>query len=403
MARVNVSKRSEIADRLGAISRVAERFEAWRPAAEVLTRVRVVPTIFAQVNRALRTNGWPLQRIGLIHGPSSHGKTTFAHGLGLSFLRADGFYGFIDAEMTTPEDWLVKLMSEEFARHPGFVSLRPKSYEQTVAAVRDFCDVISQARDKGELPEDTPAIIVLDSLRKLVPDRLMENILKGKGGVDGQGGTGAMYRAALTGQWLDELVPLMHHSKTAFVIIARESQNTQKQNKFDPDWRLQGGNAPFFDSSTVARITRDGWVKHGEQVLGESHRVRIYKTKVAALEGKATDCWFHTSNGAASPEGFDLARDAFDLAVRLQIIERPNKTTYSYKGEVMGRGEHQAIAYLARDPDLLLELNGKFVLGEGEVPAEAEAAAEAADAASGAEEQAEAIVQSALHQRSRRR
>jgi hypothetical protein len=186
------------------------------------------------------------------------------------------------------------------------------------------------------------------------------------------------------------------------VIIARESANVQKQTKFDPEYVLQGGKAVFFDSSLVARIQRDGWIEQNKtkdkpgRVVGESHRVRVYKTKVSALEGRATDCWFHTSNGAVSPEGFDLARDAFELGVRLKIINA-NGSSFSFRGHRIGIGEHQAVKAISEDADLLSDLQEKFVLGDGEEPAEAEQAAALVDAAEEAVQP-----QVAPHQRSKK-
>jgi len=172
-------------DRLERMASVARRFAAFRPATEVLTKVRSVETRFVQVDRATRVNGWPIERIATVHGPSNHGKTTFCHGLGLSFLERGHYYGFIDAEYTSPEKWLSEMMGAR-ASHPGFVAMRPTSFEQTVDGVRQFVETIGEARDKGELDEDTSAVLVVDSIRKLVPDRLIEKIAKeGAGGKNG--------------------------------------------------------------------------------------------------------------------------------------------------------------------------------------------------------------------------
>ena len=51
--------------------------------------MRAVPTIFPQYDRATRVGGHPIERWTTVHGPSNHGKTTFLHGLGASFLQRE--------------------------------------------------------------------------------------------------------------------------------------------------------------------------------------------------------------------------------------------------------------------------------------------------------------------------
>jgi RecA/RadA recombinase len=347
-------------DRLQRMQAVASRFGAWRPAAEVLTRVRSVPTRFVQIDRATRCGGWPIERIATVHGPSNHGKTSFCHGLGLSFLERGHFYAFVDAEYTTPEAWLAELMGAQRS-HPGFVALRPRSFEQTVDAVREFVEKIGEARDKGDVEPDTSALIVIDSIRKLIPERLLEKILREgaegkKGSVDGMSGRGAMYKAALQSQWLDELVPLLAKSGAGMVIITREADDPNADARdmmYDTAWKVQGSKSLVYDASLVVRITRDEWVKEGAKddpvIVGEKHRARIWKTKVGGKEDKHVDAWFHTSNGVASPAGFDRARDVFELARELGLIEQRGAWFGIAGGDKLGAGEGKAIAALRAD------------------------------------------------------
>lgn len=353
-------------DRLGQLAAVAEKFKGWRPAAEVLTRVQAQPTIFPQLNRKLRIGGWPLQRFALVHGPSSMGKTTLVHGLGLSFLNGGHFYGYIDAEFTTPETWLAKLMATQ-STHPGFVAKRPKSYEDTVEAVREFAESISAARESGKLDKETTALLVVDSIRKLVPEKLMEKIAKGDGGVDGASGRAAMMRAALNAQWLDELIPMLYHANMTLIFIAREAENPNA-SPWEEQFKVGGGKALVYDSSLVCRVTRAAWVKEGTgdaaKVVGERHRVEIRKTKVAGKEGKTAEAFFHTSNGVITPTGFDRARDVFDMATDLGVIEKSG-AWYSFNGERF-QGESGTVRALNANPDMLASVEANCEPGEGE-------------------------------------
>ena len=351
-------------DRLERMSAVARRFAAFRPATEVLTKVRSVETRFVQVDRATRVNGWPIERIATVHGPSNHGKTTFCHGLGLSFLERGHYYGFID-EYTSPEKWLSEMMGAR-ASHPGFVAMRPTSFEQTVDGVRQFVETIGEARDKGELDEDTSAVLVVDSIRKLVPDRLIEKIAKegaaGKNGsVDGMGGRAAMYKAALQSQWLDELVPLLAKTGTAMIIIAREADDpdaTILDKKYGSDWKVQGSKSLIYDASLVIRITRDGWLREGARedgiVVGERHRARIWKTKVGGKDNRHVDAYFHTANGVDGHVGFDRARDVIEVAKDFGIIEM--KGSWANYGARKWQGDRKLIDDLRADAGLLSEI-----------------------------------------------
>lgn len=362
------NQRTQATKALDSLGKVAARFEGFRPATDVLTEVVAVPTIFPQLNRATGVNGWPIQRIALIHGPSANGKTTLLHGLNLSFLIAGHFAGLVDAELTTPEKWLVQLMAEH-AHNKAFVAMRPRSYEETAKATRNFAEVISKARNDGEIGPEVAGIVGVDSIRKLVPEKLLEKLEKEEGGIDGASGRAAMMRAALNAQWLDELAPLAYHANLAIVFIAREAENPNSK-PWEPEFKVGGGKALVYDSSLVARVMLSELTKTGPKekphVIGEQHLVRITKSKVAGKDGKTTECFFHTSNGRESPAGFDRARDVFELAVRLKIIEQ-KAASYGYMGERLGIGELKAVQAIRENVDLMAKLEEAFVPGEGEI------------------------------------
>ena len=246
-------KSAETRARLKAMAKVAERLSSWKPARTELREVRSLETIFVQVDHAVRVGGWPLDRFALVHGPSSHGKTQFVHGLGASFLAAGSYYAYVDAEYTTPASWVRKLLGE-FVDYPGFIAHRPRTYEETVSAVRQFCTEIAEARARGELPEDSTGLVVVDSIRKLNPKKLLDSLLaaevadgkekKKRGGgrygkkeasIDGAGGRAGQIKASLNAAWLDELIPLLAHTGTAAAFISRETDDTDVASVFGRD------------------------------------------------------------------------------------------------------------------------------------------------------------------------
>ena len=372
MGRPKKTARDDRAERMAALNEAADEFDGWDQGCEVLTPVHSVQTCFPQLNLATRVNGWPTQRIGLVHGPSNHGKTAFTLGLGLSFLQRANYFFHVDAEFSTPRQWVQELMGE-CAQYPTFKALRPRTYEETTSKVKSAAEQLKKLRENGTIPLDTTALFVIDSIKKLVPERLMENLNadldkdgKRKGGMDGMSGRGAMYQAALNSQWMKELVPLLYHCNAALVLIGRESENTEKVGKYDKSYVLGGGKDLFFDSSVVCRVTRAGWVTHtvkGDKVTtGEKHLVQITKTKVGAKDDKTSVFHFHTSNGQLTPLGFDKSRDVYNLATQVGVVKKQAKGKKQEAGMIwkttgqLWKTENEAVLDLTAHPMLLDEL-----------------------------------------------
>lgn len=352
--------------RLQALGDVAADMEGFGQGREVLTPVRSVQTIFPQFDVATRVNGYPIQRVCMVHGPSGLGKTVLLLGLGRSFLEREHFYFHVDAEFTTPDQWVVEML-REFADYPTFRALRPTGYEDTADTIRKACEVLVAARKAGKIPMNTTALFGLDSLQKLVPKNYMEKLAK-DGGIDPQKGRGGMLQAALNSAWMKELVPLMYHANAGIVLLSRESENTDPgKSLYDPDYKVIGGKAPYYDSSLVLRVTRKEWVTKGKTkanpggiVIGEKHMVQIMKTKVGGKDGRTTRCYFHTSNGEHIPAGFDLARDVIELGLTTGVLKKDsgNKLLDQGTGEDYGV-THAAVIQLTNDPRTLADLRNR--------------------------------------------
>lgn len=360
-----------------ALASVAGRFSGWKPAHEVLVEVEAVPTFFPQLNRVSRVGGWPISRFALVHGPSNEGKTELTHGLGGSFLARDHFYGFIDAEQTTPHSWVKKLVGE-FANSPGFVALRPTTFEETVNAVRDFCTRIAEARIKGEIDESTTGLIVLDSIRKLVPKKFLDELLKSasgggndkpaaKGGrygkkdmgIDGAAGRAGQIKALLNAAWLDELIPLLAQTRVGMACISRETEVAAENPFADNEIKIGGGKALFYDSSLAIRATRECFLyesnEKGAPIVGEKRAIEVHKTKLAGKHDRWPTAYYFTSNGRLAPEGFDRARDVLDLALKLDVCET-NGSWLAFQGEKLGNGMNNALTALRSNPEWLANI-----------------------------------------------
>jgi len=359
------------ADRLAAMAKVGSAFKDNKPAREVLRVVRAIPTIFPWFDWTTRVGGMPIERIALVHGPSNHGKTIFAHGIGKSFLQRGQFYRLCDVERTTPITWIDKLWGKDYANHPGFSAVRPPTYEDAVDDVRRWASTIAEARAKGTLPDDTTGLYVVDSIRKLVPANFFEKVnalvKKGKDvaeeiGIDGFSGRGAQIKALYNSTWMDELVVLMEQTRCAIMFIARESETPGQTPKHAPIIKIGGGGALYYDSSLVLRVKRANWMVEGKSdvdsgtVVGERHEVAIHKTKVAGKDDRVVRSFFHTSNGNIPElgEGFSRPWDLLGLGERLGVVEKAGGWL-RWPG-VRVQGEPAAIRKLAKNPTMMDEL-----------------------------------------------
>lgn len=317
-----------------AFAQIAARSKSFRQAREVLRRVRAVPTIFPCVDYKLRVGGWPLDRIAFVHGPSAAGKTMFLHGLGLSFLKRGHMYCPIDGERTTPFPWLETLFGE-YASSSRFIASRPESYEQAVDDVRHMCTGLAEMREKGRVPKNTTCLFAVDSIGSLVPMDIQAKIRKHAaeskdGSVDGYKGAAGMIQAALNKSWLRQLVPLMDATGCTIAFIVRETTDknaSANDRMYGSDWRLTGGESMKYEASVqvrvaAAKILREDPEDWKSAPVGEKHYAEIRKTKVSAREETVEKTTFHTSNGAWTPEGFDIGRDLLELGTELGVVKR---------------------------------------------------------------------------------
>lgn len=364
-----VSERAARNDRFAHLAAAAKGFTAFRPASEVLTRVRAVPTILPQFDLATRVGGLPIERFSLVHGPSGGGKTYFTIALLLSFLMRDHFAILIDAERTTPITWMEIAMGE-YARHPFFFADKPQSYEATVAKVRNAVLQIKKLRDDKKVHEDTTAVLVVDSIRKLVPKDQFDRIMK-QTKADSEEKVkdrSAQIKALMNAAWLDELIPLLDETMTSMVVISRETEDPDAKpirGKFGQTIKpikVGGGKALYYDASMNMRVQR---VKsYGKKVsspsgdklvpYGDVHRVDITKSKVSGKgEEYNASCEFHISNGVWVPAGFDRARDLLTIARAFEVVEGTGWLKY---GKWKVQSEDKAVKRLAEDAELFASI-----------------------------------------------
>jgi recombination protein RecA len=322
----------------------------------------------------------------MVHGPSNQGKSALILGLLASFVQKQHFGAFIDAEGTTPAKWARELMGPSFDS-PLFRAMYPTTYEGTVDNVRAWCELVGNLREKGKVDKDTTGLIGLDSIRKLVPKRLLEKLTKegsegsddeqsgGRGrkspaGIDGMNGAAARYKANLNSAWMDELTLLLRQTGTGMVVIGREYSNGNKSsNPFsnEPDYLLGGGQGLVFEGNLTVRVVHAYPLHDAEKkLIGYEHVCEVRKTKIGGKTRRTPVFKFHTMAGDGA--GFDRARDVFDLAVEKKVIEQKG-AHFSFGDVKLGQGEEKAIAALREGSGLAPPFEGASVLDriEGEL------------------------------------
>ena len=176
------------------------------------------------------------------------------------------------------------------------------------------------------------------------------------------GGRAAQIKAAMNAAWLDELVPMLEQTQSAFLAITRETDDPNANKFSNEDFKVGGGKAIYYDSSLVMRVERASFVgekyeegsKKRPKVYGERHRITIRKTKVSGREDRQTVCYFHTSNGVLVPVGFDRARDVLELAETFGIVQQ--KGAWLHAKGAKWNGRHQAVKKLTEDVVMLANL-----------------------------------------------
>ena len=365
------SVKTEQQARLKEMQAVAATFKNYRPAREVLTRVKAIPTPFVQFDHATRVGGFPIERITTVIGPSNHGKTQFVLGLLYGALQQNHFARLDDLERTTPITWLEKMMGA-MADHPYFSAGRNNVYEEYVDNLKAWAEHIGELRTKERIPPGTTGIAALDSLSKLTPRKFFEKAAKAgdaaseKTGVDRMGGMGGMIKAGLNSAWFDDLIVTLEQTMCAAVIITRESIKEADNMFAAPEIIPKGGSSVVYESSLLLRIERQSWITQGadkeKETLGERHRITIRKTKVAGKQEKMPVAFFHTSNGRITPEGFDRARDVLELAEKFEVVKPMKNPDTGKVGNWLGwgrqrwNGRNAAAAKLNESPKLLADL-----------------------------------------------
>ncbi len=350
----------------------------WDQAADVLPNIFAIETIFPDFNLKSRVGGLPSDRVVIVHGETHGGKTAGAIGFIISYLLGGHGVAYIDAEHSTPKEYMGQLVRQVTGmglhQFPNFVAKRPKNYEDTITDVdRYLAFMTAQRKTNPELR----GLIVVDSLNELTPKRELEQMLAGinklvpegeeapkkgkyekdKGGDAIDKGWGRV-RAQLNAAWLSHLIPRLADAGCTLLAIVQEKEgdsSTKKpwEQELMEEFQILGGKKAKYAASLLLRFEKLKQVKEGEgkdaPTLAWEHQIRIWKSKVGAMEGRWTLCKFFMRMDG----GFDLARNLIFVGKKLGVIQGTGWLSFS---GIRVNGEKAMVAWLDKDPALMAKL-----------------------------------------------
>lgn len=280
-------------------------------------RVAVIPTGVLSFDIALGVGGVPRGRVIEVFGPESGGKTTFALQIIAQAHHGGGDAAFVDAEHALDPAYATALGVDIKKLWCSQPDNGEQALEITEALVR------TNAFD----------VIVVDSVAALVP----------KAELDGEFGDAQMgLQARLMSQAMRKLVGAVSRSKTCLIFI------NQLRSKigvvFGNPEVTTGGNALKFYASVRIEVRRGAPIKDGDVVIGSTNKFKVVKNKVAAPFREAEVPLMYGS-------GYSQVHDLIKLAADFSIVEKSG-SWYSYKGERIGQGLENAVAFLNGAPEI---------------------------------------------------
>ena len=320
--KMDEQRKQALAAALGQIDRQFGKGTVMRMGDSAAARnIDVISSGSLTLDLALGIGGLPKGRVIEIYGPESSGKTTMTLHAIAECQKAGGTAAFVDAEHALDPAYAQKLG----VNIDELLISQPDTGEQALE-VTDML-VRSGAVD----------MIVVDSVAALTP----------KAEIEGDMGDSHMgLQARLMSQALRKLTANIKRSNTMVVFINQIRMKIGVM--FGSPETTTGGNALKFYASVRLDIRRIGAIKKGDEIIGNSTRVKVVKNKMAPPFKQAE---FEIRYG----EGVSHVGELLDLGVEEGLINKAG-AWYSYKGEKIGQGKDNAGIYLKENPQVADEL-----------------------------------------------
>jgi recombination protein RecA len=118
-----------------------------------------------------------------------------------------------------------------------------------------------------------------------------------------------------------------------------------------------GGNALKFYASVRLDIRRTGQIKNGDEIVGNTTRVKVVKNKVSPPFKQVE---FDIMYG----EGISKVGELIDIGVKAGVVEKSG-AWYSYGDERIGQGRENAKNFLKQNPGVATEIEDKIRAANG--------------------------------------
>ncbi len=316
------NRKKALASALGQIERQFGKGAVMRLGdAAAMHDVDVVSTGSLNIDIALGIGGLPRGRVIEIYGPESSGKTTLTLHAIAECQKNGGTAAFIDAEHALDPEYARKLGVDV----DNLLISQPDTGEQALE-ITDML-VRSSAVD----------MVVVDSVAALTP----------KAEIEGDMGDSHMgLQARLMSQALRKLTANIKRSNTMVIFINQIRMKIGVM--FGSPETTTGGNALKFYASVRIDIRRIGAIKKGDEIVGNSTRVKVVKNKVAPPFKQAE---FEILYG----EGISLEGELIDLGVELGMVKKAG-AWYSYRDKKIGQGKENVRQFLKENRDIADEI-----------------------------------------------
>ncbi len=288
--------------------------------------IETIPTGALALDLALGIGGLPRGRVVEIYGPESSGKSTLAMHVVAEAQRNGGICAYVDAEHA---------MDPIYAKAIGvdideLLISQPDTGEQGL----EIADMLirSNALD----------VVVIDSVAALTPRAEIEGEM---------GDSHVGLQARLMSQALRKLTANLNKSNTICIFINQLREKIGVM--FGSPETTPGGRALKFYSSVRLDIRRIESIKDGAEVVGNRTRVKVVKNKVAPPFRQAE---FDIMYG----KGISREGSLLDVGVDLGLIKKSG-AWFTYEGEQLGQGRENAKAFLAENPEIMMEVSERIL------------------------------------------
>jgi recombination protein RecA len=295
-----------------------------RLGADSAVQIGAIPTGSLALDLALGIGGVPRGRIVEIFGPESSGKTTLIYHIIAEAQARGGVCVFIDTE---------------HAMDPIYAKAIGVDTDELLVSQPDYGEQALQIADRL-IASSAVDVVAIDSVAALTPKAELEGQI---------GDTTVGLQARLMSQAMRKLAGNLNRTNTVclFTNQIREKVGVQ----FGSPETQPGGRALKFASSQRLDIRRIETLKEGTEAVGNRVRVKVVKNKVAAPFRQAE---FDIEYGV----GISREGGLLDFGMEHGLVQKSG-SFFSYGETRLGQGRNNAKQFLADNPELAAEIEGK--------------------------------------------